>query len=581
MKNIRRLFLKIFLAVLFIGTGFPIAGLNQVKAEGPLDPAPQIYPTAPNGKKVLFDNTHGQTAGAADWVIDGAFSDFANAIAKEGYFVQELRKTTPITYDDLKNFDVFVVPEANIPYKTSEQDAMIQYVQNGGSIFFISDHYNADRNKNRWDASEVFNGYRRGAFDNPKKGMSAEEAASLAMKDVQCSDWLAEHFGVRFRYNAIGDVNATTVVDPSDSFGITEGVHSLAVHAGSTLAILDPEKAKGLVYLPKLTSNDKWNYAVDQGVYFGGGIEEGPFVAISKVGKGKAAFIGDSSSAEDASPKYLNEETGATKKTYDGFKEQDDSKILTHLVNWLSVKESYPSFKDQGITLDKPSPILNIEIPSQSTEPQPEPWAPPATDYKWYNPSTFKEGSYGSAKTPDIKPAYSFLHQDVLPNAEEFQIRVSIDHLLPGQTVSGLNAGIFLVGGEQVAQFQNQDGTWPGIYGYSSSFSVTADVSGHAAKVLTVKIKPGTEGSAKLRLRNGKTNLITQDVTIGNVESIPLSENRSDLPGKNSIEETRNTEKGMAVKPRGIVTTEPMCFWLNRIQQKLSVPKERPYFPWK
>ncbi|MEK4874273.1 hypothetical protein N1I87_06095 [Bacillus sp. FSL W8-0102] len=96
MKNIRRLFLKIFLAVLFIGIGFPIAGLNQVKAEGPLDPAPQIYPTAPNSKKVLFDNTHGQTAGAADWVIDGAFSDFANAIAKEGYFFKNFEKQLPL-----------------------------------------------------------------------------------------------------------------------------------------------------------------------------------------------------------------------------------------------------------------------------------------------------------------------------------------------------------------------------------------------------------------------------------------------------------------------------------------------------
>ncbi len=39
------------------------------------------------------------------------------------------------------------------PYKKSEQDAMLQYVKNGGSIFFIADHYNADRNKNRWDSS--------------------------------------------------------------------------------------------------------------------------------------------------------------------------------------------------------------------------------------------------------------------------------------------------------------------------------------------------------------------------------------------------------------------------------------------
>ena len=95
----------------------------------------------------------------------------------------ELRKSTPITYSDLSSYNVFVIPEANIPFKTTEQAALVQYVQNGGSIFFIADHYNADRNKNRWDAAEVFNGYRRGAYADPTSGMSAEEAASAAMQD--------------------------------------------------------------------------------------------------------------------------------------------------------------------------------------------------------------------------------------------------------------------------------------------------------------------------------------------------------------------------------------------------------------
>ena len=155
-------------------------------AESSVDPAPEIAAKVVNqnnGKKVLFDNTHGQTAGTADWVIDGGFSDFGNGIAQNGYHVKELRKSTPITYDDLKNYNVFIVPEANIPYKKSEQDAMLQYVKNGGSIFFIADHYNADRNKNRWDSSEVFNGYRRGAWDNPAKGMSNEETTSQLCKE--------------------------------------------------------------------------------------------------------------------------------------------------------------------------------------------------------------------------------------------------------------------------------------------------------------------------------------------------------------------------------------------------------------
>ncbi|XEC97561.1 lamin tail domain-containing protein [Paenibacillus tarimensis] len=376
-----------------------IAGLlvnvSRVAAEGPEDPAPVLLPAGQaNGKKVLFDNTHGQTAGAADWVIDGAFSDFGNALAGSGYYVTELRKTTPITYNDLSAYDVFVVGEANIPYKTSEQAAMLQYVQDGGSIFFISDHYNADRNKNRWDSSEAFNGYRRGAWSDPAQGMGTDERNSAAMQDVASSDWLGQNFGVRFRYNAIGDVTADHIVDPSQTFGITSGVQTVAMHAGSTLAILDPEKAKGIVYLPPTTA--AWPYAVDQGVYEGGSVDEGPYAAISKVGLGKAAFIGDSSPVEDATPKYVREETGSSKKTYDGFLEQDDAVLLVNIIDWLAEPESYTKLSDvTGLQLDQPTSLLAMENPATSTEPQSEPWAQPAAGYKWWDTCTFKQGSYG------------------------------------------------------------------------------------------------------------------------------------------------------------------------------------------
>ncbi|WP_438825252.1 Ig domain protein group 2 domain protein [Bacillus sp. JJ1609] len=364
-------------------------------AENALDPAPQLQPVGTaNGKRILFDNTHGQTAGAADWVLDGGFSDFANALANEGYYAKELRKTTPITFQDLQDYDVFVIGEANVPYKVTEQNAMLQYVQNGGSIFFIGDHYNADRNKNRWDASEVFNGYRRGAYSDPAKGMGTEEASSAAMQGVTGSDWLSTNFGIRFRYNAIGDVTANDILAPSQAFGITSGVSTVAMHAGSTLAITDPNKAKGIVYLPPTTA--AWGNAVDQGVYNGGGRAEGPYVAVSKVGAGKAAFIGDSSPVEDATPKYLREETGGKKTTYDGFKEQNDGTLLVNLVDWLAQQESYTSLAQvSGLQLDQQTALLSMENPQTSTEPQAEPWSAPAAGYKWYDPSTFKAGSYG------------------------------------------------------------------------------------------------------------------------------------------------------------------------------------------
>ncbi|MBB6734248.1 chitinase N-terminal domain-containing protein [Cohnella zeiphila] len=533
----------------------------SASAEGPADPAPYIEAKVVNdnaGKKVLFDNTHAQTSGAADWVIDGGFSDFGNALAQDGYYVKELRKATPFTYDDLKDYSVFVVAEPNIPFKTSEQDAMKQYVENGGSIFFVGDHYNADRNKNRWDGSESINGYRRGAWDNPAKGMDTEEAASAPMQGVASSDWLADNFGIRFRYNALADLNATNIVAPDQAFGITQGVSAVAMHAGSTLAILDPTKAKGLVYVPQ--TNEPWASAVDQGVYDGGGVAEGPYVAVSKLGAGKAAFIGDSSAVEDATPKYVREDTGTAKTTYDGFKEQDDGTLLVNLVDWLSTQENYTSFDQvSGLQLDQPTALLPSEDPAASTEPQPEPWAPPNAGYKWYDSSTFRAGSYGGP-TATANPAYSFVKQDPLPNEETFQIRAVFDHLPANTTVSGFSTGIYLTGGTQIAKVQNADGTWPTAYGYSQTYSVTADGNGHAYKDLTVQIKPGTSGTANLRLRQNGNNLLTTTVNLADVPAEPLPDDNDGTPALVPIAQARGEAEGTAVTVEGVVTSEPGAF---------------------
>ncbi|MDQ0658337.1 DNA/RNA endonuclease YhcR with UshA esterase domain [Paenibacillus sp. W2I17] len=563
LTGMRGVFLKSLLA---LSMALPLQiglwnGDASVHAEGPTDPAPFIQAKVVNqnaGKKVLFDNSHGQTAGAADWVIDGGFSDFGNALANDGYYVKELRKTTPFTYDDLKEYNVFVIAEPQIPFKTSEQAALKQYVETGGSIFFVGDHYNADRNKNRWDGSEVINGYRRGAFEDPAKGMSTDERNSEAMQNVTGSDWLSDNFGVRFRYNALGDINANIVVPADQAFGITEGVSGVAMHAGSTLAITDPEKAKGIVYLPK--TNAKWNNAVDQGVYNGGGIEEGPYVAVSKLGAGKAAFIGDSSPVEDASPKYLREETGTRKTTYDGFKEADDAVLLVNTVNWLATQENYTSLTEvNGLELDTATALLPFEEPAASTEPQAEPWSAPAAGYKWYDRSTFKAGSYGGPAS-SANAAYSFVKQDTLPNAEDFQIRVVVENMAPNTTVSGYSAGIYLTGGTQVAMIQNESGTWPTSYGYSSTFSVTSDSQGRGIKDLNVRIKPGTTGAASLRLRLNGSNLITNAVTVGNVPAEQLPEEEGPIPAAITVAEARTKAVGTTVTIEGVVTTEPGAF---------------------
>ncbi len=121
-----------------------------------------------NGIKVLFDNAHGETAGNADWTIDGAYSDFADALRKEGMEVSQWGNTEcrrcgeddePITYSVLKNYDVYVIPEPNVNFSARERAAILMFIKNGGGVLFMGDHWGSDRNNDGWDSVEIINGF--------------------------------------------------------------------------------------------------------------------------------------------------------------------------------------------------------------------------------------------------------------------------------------------------------------------------------------------------------------------------------------------------------------------------------------
>lgn len=487
-----------------------------------------------NQQTILFDNSHGQTAGAADWVIDGGFSDYADSMKSQGYQVKELDGQANINDDSLSGAKTLVIPEANIPFKATEQQALVNYVKNGGNVIFISDHYNADRNLNRIDSSEAMNGYRRGAYNDMTKDMSSGEKNSKAMQGVQSSDWLSQNFGVKFRYNALGNLNTQNIESSENSFGITKGVNSISMHSGSTLAITDPEKAKGIVYMPEnLSSSQKWSHSVDQGIYNGGGKKEGPYVAVSKLGKGKAAFVGDSSMVEDSSPKYKREDNGSSKKTYDGFKEQDNGQLLKNITEWFGKSDDATSIKDSGVKLDEKTPLLDFEQPENSTEPQKEPWSQPEEGYKWYDRSTFKPGSYGSEQqsggdntsdnggsgdsdnggtsdAPSTSGDASFvLPQNVQPN-EPFKVTVKLSGFEKNTTVNDLSVGIYKDGGQQIGSFSN-DGSSFGNPGYSDKQSVKTDDNGTATLTLTAKVSDDLSG-ANIRLKQGSKAIATQSL---------------------------------------------------------------------
>ena len=147
-------------------------------------------PPSTGGKKFLFDATHAETAGNADWVLDvdggvvpryptpaasgitsstpetywaGAVSAWGVSLVKLGNSVENLPVGTAITYgnaanpQDLANYNVFVVDEPNTLFSATEKAAIVNFVKNGGGLFMISDHTISDRNNDGYDSPAIWN----------------------------------------------------------------------------------------------------------------------------------------------------------------------------------------------------------------------------------------------------------------------------------------------------------------------------------------------------------------------------------------------------------------------------------------
>lgn len=75
----RKKYNRVGYAVLTMCTALSISlpfTTHPASAESAADPAPEIKASVVNennGKKILFDNTHGQTAGTADWLLTEVF----------------------------------------------------------------------------------------------------------------------------------------------------------------------------------------------------------------------------------------------------------------------------------------------------------------------------------------------------------------------------------------------------------------------------------------------------------------------------------------------------------------------------
>ncbi|GAB7188467.1 putative Ig domain-containing protein [Kitasatospora sp. Ki12] len=283
-------------------------------------PATAAPAAGPAKHRVLFDASHAETAGNADWVIStgqpdplaenadpqtetdwtGAISAWGVALQKTGnYSLKTLPAGNTITYGtggalDLANFDEFVLPEPNIRLTDAEKTALMLFVQNGGGLFLISDHTKSDRNNDGWDSPAIINDL-------------------LTTNSVNSNDPFG--FSVDLLNIQTDNPRAISVsTDPvlNGPFGTVTGS---ILRNGTTFTLnpADNPSVKGLVYRTGSSGNT------------------GAFFATSGFGKGRVAIWGDSSTVDDG--------TGSPGNTlFDGWDDPagTDAALALNATQWLA-----------------------------------------------------------------------------------------------------------------------------------------------------------------------------------------------------------------------------------------------------
>lgn len=237
----------------------------------------------PQQKKFLFDNTHAETAGNADWVIDednlvpgryptpdqstvtssttegywtGALSSWGIALVKLGYHVETLPSGSSFTYgtsnaQDLKNYDVFVIDEPNTQFSSVEKTALINFVQNGGGLFMISDHTGSDRNNDGWDSPMIWNDLftNNGIVSNPF-GMSVDLVdISQTSSNVATGDFLTSGTAGTVSAMKWSD-GATATLNPTANSSVTGVVWTTGTaHGNTNLMVARSKYGNGRVVL--------------------------------------------------------------------------------------------------------------------------------------------------------------------------------------------------------------------------------------------------------------------------------------------------------------------------------------------
>ncbi len=303
--------------------------------------------------KVLFDASHAETAGNADWIIStsqpnplnqnanpttesswtGAISAWGVALQKTGrYSLMTLPGGGRITYGDssnaldLKNFNEFVVPEPNVLFSASEKTAMMTFVQNGGGLFMVADHNQSDRNNDGYDSLHIWNDL-------------------MSNNTVKSNDPFGFAFDVlNIQTENPNGIPASAATNPviHGPFGTVTGS---IIRSGTTETInpADNANVKGLVYRTSFSTTG------NTGVFF----------LTSTFGAGRVAAWGDSSAIDDGTG-----EPG--KNIFNGWNDPagTDAALALNATEWLAQGGSTSPTPTPTATTSGPTPTPTTSGPT-------------------------------------------------------------------------------------------------------------------------------------------------------------------------------------------------------------------------
>jgi hypothetical protein len=255
---------------------------------------------------VLFDHTKSEDAGNADWVIDGAYSDWANDLRNLGYTVDELSPDDSITYGDpnnpkdLSHYDVFILPEPQNKFSDSERQAILDFIQNGGTLIYIADHKSSDRDNDGWDSWSIWN-----------YNLDFDSVFGITLLDKE--------------------IPSDTVITDIESIpGLTDGISQFGIWLGTAIGVSGG--AKAVAWYDRSNGLAAWAYAT--------------------YGNGKVIVFADSSTFSDGTCK-------TSCGGYDDYSKYDDSKVAINMVKF-GAGDAENSGGSGGGSSNETSPLVVI-----------------------------------------------------------------------------------------------------------------------------------------------------------------------------------------------------------------------------